>query len=203
MKDKILYISLNGCGMDKDSQEMRELEKKIEQGTPAFPPYRSLAKIYFKKERYEDTVKCTDSLLEKYNNSEDLIKNRFKEYYFDAYRLRGKSKYLLGQKEKAEEDLVNGNSKLYDYYELGELYFKKKKYPEVIECMNIVIQNNQNEKNYGAHSYRGRALYLLGEKEAGTKDLFKAGGWPHDLAFMREHGIKWVEIGRASCMERV
>ncbi len=187
-----LLSILNGCWFDEETTKMRELEKKIKQGGAVFRDYRSLGEIYYKKERHEDTIECMTSLLAKYNNSSNFIQNAFRSDADTAYRYRGKAFYLLGRKEDAAKDFAKGDYESYGYYQLGELYFKKKKYTEVIECMDIVIENNENEKNYGAHSYRGRALYLLGEKEAGTEDLFKAGGWPHDLAFMREHGIEWV-----------
>jgi len=204
-KSKLFVYGLFVCGMlilsflfsnnkfDEQTEKMRVLEKKVETGDAVFINYLDLGKIYFEKERYEDTIKCMEDLFKDYASSHEQVQNGLREYIAEARSYRGKALYLLGKKEEAIADLTKGTQEAYDYYQIGLIYFKKEKYTEVVECMNKAIKKSVYEQINDAYTIRGKAKFYLGEKEGATIDLVEAGsrGMSDAVEFLKQNGLEW------------
>jgi len=108
------------------------------------------------------------------------------------------------QKEEAakiqalQNKINDGIASLFEIHDLGEIYYKQKKYEKAVEYFNIVIEKKDNDpKVIGSwpliYFDRGRALYFLGRTDEGIQDLYKAGS--HRIqkvfAFMRKHKIDY------------
>jgi tetratricopeptide (TPR) repeat protein len=90
-RGKALYL------LGKKEEAIADLTK----GTQEAYDYYQIGLIYFKKEKYTEVVECMNK----------AIKKSVYEQINDAYTIRGKAKFYLGEKEGATIDLVEAGSR--------------------------------------------------------------------------------------------
>ncbi len=100
---------------------------------------------------------------------------------------------VLGNAKSYEEKISSGKAEQRDYWYLGIIYYGQNKNEKVVDCMNHVLEMDTKKTWHGAYSYRGRALFLLGQKEARIKDLIEASGrgMSEAASFLEYYGIEW------------